>query len=448
MSPLFTQALDYRRDSRDLMLRLSQLPQPAFLDSGLGSDVSSRFDILTAEPVASLYSNGATWHCSDLRVRIDPSDLFASVRVLLRKYLPWLGIVAPAEALPFIGGALGCLGYPVLNGKADLEVRDACIGIYAWAVIVDHHRQQTTFVAQPSVSPDECSRLLSLLNAEIQQPVFALQGEFTRHLRRSEYDAAFAAIKAYIAAGDCYQVNLTQRVSAQVLGSPIAAYLQLRARIPAPFSAFMQWENQALLSVSPERFVQLDGRRVLTQPIKGTRPRYEDSELDRAAAAALQASEKDRAENLMIVDLLRNDLGRVCVTGSVRTEALFDLRSFSNVHHLVSSIRGELLPNQDGLDLLRACFPGGSITGAPKLRAMAVIAELEQSPRRLYCGSAFYLSACGRLDSSITIRSLMWEGDTLSCWAGGGIVDDSEVSAEYAECFDKIGAIMAALSAG
>ena len=293
------------------------------------------------------------------------------------------------------------------------------------------------------------ARVLALLAEESKatpSPAFSLISPFIRELAREKYDSAFAAIKAYIRAGDCYQVNLTQRVSAAVNGSPLAAYLQLRARMPAPFSAFLHWNDTALLSVSPERFVQLTGDQVLTQPIKGTRPRHRDPELDQAAAEALRASEKDQSENLMIVDLLRNDLGRVCVTGSVQTRALFALRSFSNVHHLVSSVCGRLLPTLDGLDLLRACFPGGSITGAPKLRAMAIIEELEQAPRRLYCGSAFYLSCCGRFDSSITIRSLLWEAGQLLCWAGGGIVDDSEVDAEYAECFDKIGAIIQALS--
>ena len=219
----------------------------------------------------------------------------------------------------------------------------------------------------------------------------------------------------------------------------------MRNATQAPFSAYMNWQSGALLSLSPERFLSLRDNTVLTQPIKGTRPRSEDSNTDAQLASALVESEKDRAENLMIVDLLRNDLGRVCKTGSVKANQLFALQSFSNVHHMVSSISGELAQGLGAFELLASCFPGGSITGAPKLRAMEIIEQLEQASRRAYCGSVFYLSANGNMDSSITIRTLLWQQDHILCWAGGGIVADSECDAEYDECFDKINIIIKTL---
>jgi para-aminobenzoate synthetase component 1 len=227
---------------------------------------------------------------------------------------------------------------------------------------------QTTELAamQPSAQPARSSR---------QQPAtnFALHSDFRQQLSQQQYREAFASVKDYISAGDCYQVNLSQQFQAECTGAPLAAYLQLRRCNPAPFSAFLNWDSGALMSLSPERFLRKQDNAVLTQPIKGTRPRSPDAATDASLARQLLDSEKDRAENLMIVDLLRNDLGKVCKIGSVRVEQLFELQSFSGVHHLVSSVSGELATGRNALDLLANCFPGGSITGAPKLRAMLFI---------------------------------------------------------------------------
>jgi len=212
----------------------------------------------------------------------------------------------------------------------------------------------------------------------------------------------------------------------------------LRRATKAPFSAYIDWQSGALLSLSPERFVRVQGGSVLTQPIKGTRPRSASLEQDAVLARELAASIKDRAENLMIVDLMRNDLGRVCETGSIDVKQLFSIKSFSNVHHMVSDIVGRLKNDKDAIDLLTSCYPGGSITGAPKLSAMKIIREVERDARRVYCGTVFSLGANGDLDSSITIRSLLWQSEKLHCWAGGGIVADSDCAQEYQECFDKI----------
>ena len=208
----------------------------------------------------------------------------------------------------------------------------------------------------------------------------------------------------------------------------------------APFSGFIDLGGgDALLSLSPERFLSLHGHRVETSPIKGTRPRYSDPGADQLAAQDLLASEKDRAENLMIVDLLRNDLGRSCVPGSIHVDRLFEIQSFPTVHHLVSTISGELCTSRNAIDLLRDSFPGGSITGAPKKRAMEIIAELEPHRRQAYCGSLMYISADGRMDSNIAIRSLLCSDGEILCWGGGGIVADSTWQQEYQETYDKVG---------
>jgi para-aminobenzoate synthetase component 1 len=203
--------------------------------------------------------------------------------------------------------------------------------------------------------------------------------------------------------------------------------------------------NDALLCLSPERFISLHGHHVETSPIKGTRPRFGDPRADQLAAEELQRSEKDRAENLMIVDLLRNDLGRNCAPGSIHVDKLFEIQSFPTVHHLVSTISGELQSDRGAIELLRDSLPGGSITGAPKRRAMEIIAELETTGRQMYCGSVVYISADGRMDSNIAIRSMLSEGDEIRCWAGGGIVADSQWQMEYQETYDKVGKFLALL---
>jgi para-aminobenzoate synthetase component I len=262
------------------------------------------------------------------------------------------------------------------------------------------------------------------------------------------YRSAFEQIQAYIRAGDCYQVNLAQKFSAPYQGDPWAAYCELRAIAAAPFSAYLQpAPDQAVLCLSPERFLSLHGRRVETSPIKGTRPRYPDRRADELAAAELRASGKDRAENLMIVDLLRNDLGRSCIPGTIHVDRLFEIQSFPTVHHLVSTISGELKEESSAAALLRDSFPGGSITGAPKRRAMQIIDELEPDDRQLYCGSLFYISADGRMDSNIAIRTLLCHAGEIACWGGGGIVADSQWQQEYQETYDKVGKFLLALEA-
>ena len=269
-----------------------------------------------------------------------------------------------------------------------------------------------------------------------------LRSNFTRE----GYLDAVARVIEYVYAGDIFQANLSQRLEAPLAGTPFELYRRLRQRNPAPFAAYLAFGDVVVVSSSPERFLCVDaGRRVETRPIKGTRPRGVGPEHDAALALALAESDKDRAENVMIVDLLRNDLSRVCQPGTVRVPELFALEHYQTVHHLVSTVVGELAPELDALDLLRAAFPGGSITGAPKVRAMQIIAELEPTQRGVYCGSIGYLSATGALDSSIVIRTYLVVGRDVYFQVGGGIVADSDPEQEYRETLDKARGLIAAL---
>jgi para-aminobenzoate synthetase component I len=254
-----------------------------------------------------------------------------------------------------------------------------------------------------------------------------------------------ARVIEYIFAGDIFQANLSQRLEAPLVGTPLELYRRLRSRNPAPFSAYLDFGELVVASASPERFLRVEDGHVEARPIKGTRPRGVGPEHDAALALALAESDKDRAENVMIVDLLRNDLSRVCEPGSVRVPELFALEHYATVHHLVSTVVGDLVPTQDAADLLRAAFPGGSITGAPKVRAMQVIAELEPTRRGVYCGAIGYWSVTGALDTSIVIRTHLVLGDVVYFQAGGGIVADSEPEQEYRETFDKARGLIAAL---
>jgi para-aminobenzoate synthetase component 1 len=269
---------------------------------------------------------------------------------------------------------------------------------------------------------------------------------FTSEIETVSYKEALARIHQYLLAGDCYQVNFARRFSSRFVGAPLRAWHALMQQHPSPHGGFFTLPNgNTVFGVSPERFLSIKGKHVVTEPIKGSRARGKTQKEDDRLAQDLRNSDKDRAENLMIVDLLRNDLGRICVPGSVETTSLFDLRRFSNVQHLVSTITGELNDDINPLSALLSCFPGGSITGAPKKRSMEIIAELETSPRGYYCGTQFSLSSSGTLDSNILIRTFQTEGNNIYCHGGGGIVIDSDPEQEIQESLFKVEALMRTL---
>jgi len=272
----------------------------------------------------------------------------------------------------------------------------------------------------------------------------ALRSTFTR----SQYEAAVRRALHYIRAGDIYQVNLSQRFEAPCRDDPFDVYLRLRSLSPAPFAAFLRFPDYTVLSSSPERFLRYTprDRRVETRPIKGTRPRGRTSAEDQALRHELLASQKDRAENVMIVDLERNDLGRVAQIGSVQVTGLFQVETFATVHHLVSTVQARLADGRDAADLLRATFPGGSVTGAPKIRAMQIIDELEPVARGVYTGAIGYIRPDGEMDLNIAIRTMVVQ-DGRACFSvGGGIVADSDPASEYQETLDKGAAMARALT--
>ncbi|HEX5635199.1 MAG TPA: aminodeoxychorismate synthase component I, partial [Gemmatimonadales bacterium] len=252
--------------------------------------------------------------------------------------------------------------------------------------------------------------------------------------------------REYILAGDIFQANLSQRFEAPIPETAGRLYARLRRRNPAPFGAWLAFDDAVLLSVSPERFLRLEGRQVETRPIKGTRPRGLGPMHDEALSRELSESDKDRAENVMIVDLLRNDLSRVCRPGTVRVPELFHLEQHPTVHHLVSTVTGELAPGLGASELLRATFPGGSITGAPKVRAMEIIAELEPSERGVYCGAIGWLGVTGDMDTNIAIRTCVARGGRVYFSGGGGIVADSDPELEYHETLHKVKGIVRTLA--
>ena len=447
-----TLSLDYTPDA--LTQRFSPIagqPWAMLLSSGHADHSDNRFDILTADPRATLVTQG------DITLIADASGTIESREdplLLLQQQCDALGITPTASAdLPFQGGALGLFGYDLgrrferlpQRAHADLSTPDMAVGIYDWALIADHHRQTLTLLTWQDIE----ARAAWLSQWPARQAVpFTLTSRWQSSLSYDEYAARFAAVQAYIQAGDCYQVNLAQRFQASYQGDEWQAFCALNSANRAPFSAFLRLPNSAILSLSPERFLSLNQKQIETRPIKGTRPRCADPIADRQQADALRHAEKDRAENLMIVDLLRNDIGRVAVPGSVSVPELFKVEPFPAVHHLVSTVRAQLPDALQATDLLRACFPGGSITGAPKIRAMEIIDELEPQRRNAWCGTIGYLSLCGRMDTSITIRTLIAEGQQLYCAAGGGIVADSEPDAEYQETLDKVSRILPALEQG
>jgi para-aminobenzoate synthetase component 1 len=476
--------------------QLDGLEYRLLLDSAARGTRLGRYSFLMADPVAVVRSKGVTTECLDASgaPRVCAGDALDVVRELLVAHS-----AEPIPALPpFQGGAAGYLAYDwgrVLERLPaprfdDLAMPDVVLGVYDWVLAWDHDASRAWLIstglpetvagARAARAEARAVEVRARLSSTIDTPRLegssrpvpgsgpgdesyrglapnfpaypvdeagsrvALRSSFTHQA----YLDAVARVRDYIYAGDIFQANLSQRFEAPLAEPPWQLYRRLRTRNAAPFAAYMELPDAAVLSASPERFLRVgvDGR-VETRPIKGTRPRGLGPEHHAPLGQALTESAKDQAENLMIVDLMRNDLSRVCTPGSVRVPELFALERYATVHHLVSTVVGTLEPDHDALDLLRAAFPGGSITGAPKVRAMEIIAELEPSARGVYCGSIGYWSVTGALDTSIAIRTAIARGDRLYFSAGGGIVADSVPEQEYRETLDKARGIIDVLGA-
>jgi para-aminobenzoate synthetase component 1 len=425
MTSISIDYLPYESSSENYFNKLRSMQGRVWLDSGLQRCANGRYDILCAQPIEYLYC---------------PSneELQSAIANLgIDTHLP-----SEIEALPFVGGAIGCVDYEATHQAFNLNPGSApsnTWAIYSWALVQDHEKKQCCLITTPHCGSEIKQSLLTTFNSASAErfPDYSCSS-FASDMPREHYTSAFNKIQEYIKSGDCYQINFTQRFSAQFSGDAASAYLKLRRALSGPFSAFIDFPKRKILSLSPEQFIHIQNRRAQTKPIKGTVRRGDTSYEDENLKIELVDSDKNRAENLMIVDLLRNDFGKNCVPGTVQTPHLFTLESYKNVHHLVSTVVGDLREDITNLDFFYSCFPGGSITGAPKRRAMEIIHELETTERQTYCGSIAYLSAHNKMNSNITIRTIQIENGQAYCWGGGGIVADSNETDEYEESVQKV----------
>jgi len=441
----------------DIFDILAHKPYSCFLDSSLTMPRLGSHSFIGFDPHLVLTTHGlrCRWRRRGGGMRYtEENPLYA-----LRRALNEFSMEQDMDVLPpFLGGGMGYLAYELgryieklpATVIDDLQMPELCFAFYDRVLAYDHGSGRTYLAA---AHPDDPGLVLDEARQELERkpptyPPPQREGEtrFASNFTREEYMEAVRQVKEYIYAGDIYQANISQRFQAPLREHPWMLYRRLRRLNAAPFSAYFNAEDGQVCSSSPERFLRGEGRYVETRPIKGTRGRSSDPEEDQRLKEELLASAKDRAELSMIVDLERNDLGRVCEYGSVEVEEHAVIESYATVHHLVSTVVGELHQGRDVVDLLRASFPGGSITGAPKIRAIEVIDELEPTARSMYTGSIGYLGYNGKYDLNIAIRTVIVKGNTAYFQVGGGIVADSEPQDEYQETLDKGKAIFKALS--
>jgi para-aminobenzoate synthetase component 1 len=435
-----------------------------FLDSGMNGHGLGRFSLVGCQPFLVLRSHGRrVWLAGEGGTEEVAGDTFTVLGELLARYRMgpgwWPG--------PFPGGAVGYLGYDLgrllerlpRRAQDDLELPEAYLGFYDTVAVFDHGTGKGYLVStgfpEDDLAPrrerarERLARLRELLSSPppLSRPLSCprLNGHLSANFTQHGYEQAVETAREYIAAGDIFQVNLSQRFEAPLPLPPWELYLRLRGLNPAPFAAYLNFDGATVASASPERFLRLRGDRVATRPMKGTRPRGATPQQDRALARELSTSVKDRAENVMIVDLERSDLGRVCRFGSVRVRGLYTLEKYATVFQLTSTVEGQLREGLGAVDLLRATFPGGSVTGAPKVRAMEIIDELEPARRGPYCGSIGYLGFDGDMELNIAIRTFVIKDSRAYFQVGGAVVYDSSPQAEYRETLDKAQALMQAL---
>ncbi|MDP2561528.1 aminodeoxychorismate synthase component I [Psychrobium sp. 1_MG-2023] len=448
---------------RELFSTVAMHPWAMLLDSGASAHIDAKYDIMVFDPLYTLQSDDEKTLITDCKTN-EQTYSYDNPFDVLEQILALAELSDEGHQLPFTGGALGHFSYDLGRhceridqiAAKDIDLPVMAVGIYRSGIVFNRATNEVLLTTRGTA--DQHQQALTQVNTLLatakqhQSPQqFQLRGAWRNQLTREQYDNKFQQVQRHLRAGNCYQINLTQRFEANYQGDEYQAYLTLADQNNTPFSAFIRLEQGAILSVSPERFIQCHQGFVETKPIKGTRPRSQDVEHDLLLAQELRDSEKDQSENLMIVDLLRNDLGRSAKPGSVQVPKLFDIESFKNVHHLVSTVTAELSSDVTTVGLLKNAFPGGSITGAPKINAMNIIDQLEPHRRSIYCGSIGYISADNQMDTNITIRTLLCLNKTeqekeIFCWAGGGIVADSQVDAEYQECFDKVASILPLLA--
>ncbi len=441
-----------------------------FLDSGMNPHKLGRYSFIGSDPFLMLSTRGNE---GTITQGTKKSDFYGSPFDLLGYFLKIYHLNSGSSPIPFIGGAVGYFSYDLchfieqLPSSAidDLKLPECHFGFYDLVLAFDNLKGKNYIVSTgfPELEePKRMERALKRLNEmktqlvnvpetsteAVPMPVSSLmelapiKGGFTH----KEYVTAVEKARQYIIAGDIFEVNLSQRFETELSITPYQLYKRLRRINPAPFASYLGFNGLQVISASPERFLRLQGDRVETRPIKGTRPRGKTPESDEILANELLNSPKDRAENIMIVDLERNDLGRVCRFDSIKVTELAILEVFPTVFHLTSGVVGRLREGKNGIDLLKATFPGGSITGAPKIRAMEIIDELEPTRRSVYTGSIGYLSFSGDLDLNIAIRTFLIKGKRVYFQVGGAVTYDSDPEAEYQETLDKARALFQSLN--
>jgi aminodeoxychorismate synthase component I len=446
-------------------------PCPVLLESGRGGEGGQRYSIIASDPSLIFRTTGSRLEL--LARNTSPSVCQGDPISAFRDLLHHMVIPQPAGFPAFIGGAIGYLGYDLAHRferlpritPDDVNLPDMELAFFDRAAVIDHQTKtlwllftpfQERFLKEPRQALYEEGLVrLAELSDRLTRPPSAAAPEMSgtwsppsivAGMTQCDYEDKVRRCLDYIAAGDVYQANLSHRFTVE-LGhrSPRIVYRRLRAINPSPFSALLELPSVTLVGCSPERLVRLVGRHVETRPIAGTRPRGQTIEEDVRLTEELLLNEKERAEHLMLVDLERNDLGRVCTYGSVEVNDYMAIERYSHVSHIVSNVRGLLMPGRDMLDLVRAVFPGGTVTGVPKVRCMEILEELEPVRRGPYTGSIGYFSAGGTLDLNITIRTLVVKNRSAYLHVGAGIVADSDPAREYAETLFKAEALLKAV---
>ncbi|MEW6662228.1 MAG: aminodeoxychorismate synthase component I [Bacillota bacterium] len=447
----------------EIFLLFKDEPYCFFLDSGMRQQKLGLYSFIGGRPFLLFKSKRQQVQVFQGTRR---TDLRGNPLDLLREYLRRYQVMNPSS-LPFVGGAVGYFGYDLNQqierlpsiSQDDVGIPDCCLGFYDWVIVYDH-RENRVYAASTGLPEtneakarekavekiNELRLIIESASKEVKLPAppsseTLLRSNFTKE----GFCRAVQRAIDYIYAGDIYQVNLSQRFAGEFAGDPVGLYRHLRDINPAPFAAYLDFGEAVVVSSSPERFLKVTNGVAETRPIKGTRPRGKTPEEDRTLREELVNSVKDRAELVMIVDLERNDLGRVCKPGSVEVTELFALEEYATVYHLVATVQGKLEENKDVIDLLKASFPGGSITGAPKIRSMEIIEELEPTKRNIYTGSIGYLGFDGNADLNIAIRTITIKDNQAYLQVGGGIVADSVPEKEYQETMDKARALIKAL---
>lgn len=447
------------------------------LESVEGGENIGRHSFLGSEPFAIFMAKGRQVTVlrdgkQETRTLAPGEDPLTALEELLAEYR-----MVPVDGLPrFCGGAVGFLGYDLVRffeelpdgNPDDLDLPDCLLVLTDTCLIFDHarHRVKVLSTARVGDDPDaayeeaiaKIEALIARLNAPLpfsqrHRPAVAINGNrvggahaIGANMPREQFEQMVVRAKEYIAAGDVIQVVLSQRLSRPCAADPFDIYRALRSVNPSPYMYYLTYGDLRIIGSSPERLVSAEDGVVITRPIAGSRPRGEDAEQDAALAAELLADAKERAEHIMLVDLGRNDIGRVCEYGSVHVDPLMTVEKYSHVMHIVSGVEGRLREGQDGFDVLRACFPAGTLSGAPKVRAMEIIEELEPTRRGTYGGAIGYFSYSGNMDTAITIRTVVIHDDTAYIQVGAGIVADSVPAREYDETMAKAGALLSAIA--